>query len=246
MKLTAYTLGLGYPLKLRPAPAMRDWMDKTPQSFAYRCLPLNIANSHGWEVLNPVGFYAVWDGGETKDSMRIQYDTPGGEMGAVSHFGSGVLTFHVNALFRTEPDYNLFVMGSPNSLKDGIQPLCGVVETDWSPYSFTMNWRFTRPNQVIRFEKDEPCCFFFPVPRGLLDRTEPEMLPLSTAPELKEQYEYWSAERNKFLKDVQVEGSEAHAQKWQKRYYLGNYPKGDGEFPAHQIKLRLKDFQEKS
>jgi Family of unknown function (DUF6065) len=29
----------------------RAWMDATDQRFAYRCLPLNIANAHGWEIL---------------------------------------------------------------------------------------------------------------------------------------------------------------------------------------------------
>ena len=62
----------------------------------------------------------------------------------LSAFGEGVLTFHINGLFRTPPGWNLWVGGSPNSPKDGIYPLTGVIETDWSPYTFTMNWRFTR------------------------------------------------------------------------------------------------------
>jgi hypothetical protein len=41
-----------------------------------------------------------------------------------------------------------------NSPKDGIAPLTGVIETDWLPYPFTMNWQMTRPGSV-RFDKDE-------------------------------------------------------------------------------------------
>ena len=33
---------------IRPAEATREWMTDSPESFAYRCLPLNIANAHGW------------------------------------------------------------------------------------------------------------------------------------------------------------------------------------------------------
>jgi hypothetical protein len=29
-------------------------MDASPEAFAYRCLPLNIANAHGWGILTPV------------------------------------------------------------------------------------------------------------------------------------------------------------------------------------------------
>ena len=33
--------------------------DRHAESFAYRCLPLNIANAHGWELLNPCAFDAA-------------------------------------------------------------------------------------------------------------------------------------------------------------------------------------------
>ncbi len=60
--LTAHALGP--PADLRPAPARRDWMDESPGGFANRCLPLTIANSHGWEVVGDCGFEALWNGGQ--------------------------------------------------------------------------------------------------------------------------------------------------------------------------------------
>ncbi len=45
----------GQTISIRPAPQTRAWMDATPDQYAYRCLPLNIANSHGWELLCPAG-----------------------------------------------------------------------------------------------------------------------------------------------------------------------------------------------
>ena len=50
MKLTVYPLS-HMPPPIRAAPSKREWMDKTPDSFAYRCLPLSIANAHGWDQL---------------------------------------------------------------------------------------------------------------------------------------------------------------------------------------------------
>ena len=35
-------------VELRPAPLERDWMDASGERFAYRCLPLSIANAYGW------------------------------------------------------------------------------------------------------------------------------------------------------------------------------------------------------
>jgi uncharacterized protein DUF6065 len=61
MDLICY-LHPGWRPLIRPASAKRDWMDQTSESFAYRCLPLNIANAHGWELLNPCAFDACWNG----------------------------------------------------------------------------------------------------------------------------------------------------------------------------------------
>ena len=71
MELTAY-LHPGWAPLIRPAPATRAWMDATPESFAYRCLPLNIANAHGWEILNPCGFEAIWDGGGETSAVTLR------------------------------------------------------------------------------------------------------------------------------------------------------------------------------
>ena len=57
MKLTFYAMEKGS-ARLRPAPPTRQWMDETSEAFAYRCLPLNIANAHGWELLSPSSFSA--------------------------------------------------------------------------------------------------------------------------------------------------------------------------------------------
>jgi hypothetical protein len=165
MELTAY-LHPGWAPLIRPAPATRPWMDATPESFAYRCLPLNIANAHGWEVLTACAFDAIWDGGAGTEAVTIK---PGAgsnlQRAPVSLFGQGVITFHVEAILRTPPGWNLWVGGSPNRHKDAIAPLTGIVETDWSPFTFTMNWRFTRPYQWIHFDALEPFCFLLPQAR---------------------------------------------------------------------------------
>jgi len=46
MKLTFYALGPHSEMP-QAAPPTRRWMDETHDAFAYRCLPLNIANAHG-------------------------------------------------------------------------------------------------------------------------------------------------------------------------------------------------------
>jgi hypothetical protein len=241
VKLTAYVVD-GHTVNIRPAPVERNWMEETGERFAYRCLPLNIANAYGWEILCSSGFGAEWSGAPGFDAVTVRPD-PGTTAPAISHFGSGVLTFHVPCLFRTDPGYDLMVQAPMNRPRDAIVGLTGVVETDWSPYTFTMNWIFTTAGTSVRFEKDEPFCHIFPVRRGELDAVEPEMRVLSDNPELKGEHDRWTASRGQFIGDLKRPGSEAEAERWQKLYYRGLGPSGARASPEdHRTRLRLKPF----
>jgi Family of unknown function (DUF6065) len=246
VKLICYSLYPPGPL-LRPAPAQRAWMDATPDAYAYRCLPLNIANAHGWEILLPRGLTAKWNGGSGREAISISLDAPregvSSSASAISHFGSGILTFHVEAVFRTEPGWSLYVQGPANQPKHGISPLSGVIETDWAPYSFTMNWLFTAPGQV-RFEAGEAFCSLFPVPRTLIDDTEPVIHSIESDPDLAERHRQWAAGRSAFNADLKVQGSAAQTEKWQKAYYRGMHPDGQPTDAGHMVKLRPKPFRD--
>lgn len=243
MDLTCYVLD-GWNPRIRPASPKRDWMEATHERFAYRCLPLAIANAAGWEVLSPCGFEARWNGGQLAEDVEIRIDAGSGTRVPVSLFGQGTVTFHVEGILRTPPGWNLWVGGSPNDAKDGIAPLGGIVETDWSPYTFTMNWRFTRANHWIRFEKDEPFCFFFPVERALIESVAPRILPLDDAPELRDAFLAWSESRNAFQKWVEETSPAAPADRWQKLYYRGLCPNGEQGAPDHASKVRVPQFRD--
>jgi hypothetical protein len=241
MKLVAYVID-GHHVDIRPAPIDRDWMDASAQRFAYRCLPLNIANAHGWEILCPTAFTATWTGNPGLGEVQIQ-TSGNAEAPAVSHFGLGILTFHLPCLFRTEPGFDLMVQGPINLPKDGIAPLSGVIETDWAPYSFTMNWKFTRSRTVVSFAQGEPFCHVFPVRRGELEAIEPELRLLSEEPDLKRQFDSWTQSRSQFNADLKVPDSGASAERWQKHYYQGVDAEAQHK-PAedHRTRLRLRPF----
>jgi hypothetical protein len=241
MKLRVYVLE-NQRVDLRPAPLERAWMDATPDRFAYRCLPLNIANASGWEILCPSGFSASWNGATTLDGISIVPDQ-GTKSPAVSHFGSGVMTFYIPCVFRTDPGHDLMVQGPINSPKDGIYGLSGIIETDWAPYSFTMNWIFTRPENAVRFERGEPICHLFPIPRGWLEQIKPELHVISEYPDLKEQHELWQFKRGVFNAELKRTGSQANVEKWQKLYSRGLNPDGSANrVTDHRTRVRLKPF----
>jgi hypothetical protein len=240
MRLICYPTSIEPP-RIRAAPFERAWMDATSAAFAYRCLPLNIANAHGWVLLNTVPFSATWDGTNGLDAIRIEaHGDSAGLLGA-SHFGYGVLTFSVHGLFRTEPGYDLVVTGPFNLPKDAIQPLTGVVETDWSPFTFTMNWKFTRRQTPVMFGNDEPFCMIFPVKRSTLEATEPVILPMEQDPAVQKAYQEWTESRRAFNVGLKLPGSGAQKQQWQKDYFRGNSAVGAAP-QDHRSKLRLPEF----
>jgi hypothetical protein len=239
MRLIAYAVTDPVP-DLRPAAHERPWMDATREKYAYRCLPLAAANSHGWEILCPFEFEATWNGGDGLQDIAIAAaEELRGRLH--SHFGHGILTFDVGYVFRTEPDVNLWVTGPVNRPKDGIAPLSGLIEADWIASSFTMNWLFTRPG-TVRFEKGEAFCFFFPVGRGVVDVCEPELRSIHDDAELARLYMSWRASRADFLADLVVPGSEAQEAKWQRSYFRGLRPDGRVGVANHQTRVRPKPF----
>ncbi len=242
MELICY-LHPGWAPLIRPAPARRAWMDNTPESFAYRCLPLNIANAHGWEVLTPFAFDAMWNGEAGADAVTIRPE-PGAnpERVPVSLFGQGVITFHIEGIFRTPEGWNLWVGGSPNRAKDGISPLSGIVETDWSPFTFTMNWRFTRPGHWVHFDALEPLCFLFPIERAAIETFMPKFEPLDADPATMERFQAWSRARDEFQLRMQTNPPRTPAERWQKHYYLGIDASGKSLAKDHLTKLHLQRF----
>jgi hypothetical protein len=246
MRLTAFRVDPGAS-PIRAAVPSREWMDATGEHFAYRCLPLTIANTHGWEILCPSSIEVTWSGGPGLGAMKVApLDEPDGAPPAfaASHFGSGVLTFHTGYLFRTEPGYSLYVCGPVNRPKDGAAALTGIVETDWLPQPFTMNWLFTAPGGPLVFEKGEPFCHVFPVRRDLIESVEPVVRDLASEPELQARYSEWAASRLAFNRDLRVSGSEAQGEKWQKHYARGRHPDGSAGTSDHRTRLKVREFRD--
>lgn len=241
MKLVCYPV-TNEPPTIRPAEVTRGWMDETPQKFAYRCLPLNIANAQGWEILSPVDCSAYWTGAPGPEGVVVLSGDPRYLL-PTGHFGHGVLTFPIPALFRTEPGYDLHVGGPVNAPRDGIAPLTAIVETDWSPYTFTMNWRFTRPAHVVSFRKGEPICHFFPVARATAEALRPEFRDLDSDPELAARYRTWTESRRQFNADLHAQEGAAVAQGWQRSYFHGLSPDGQPA-PEHRTRVRLCPFSQ--
>ena len=240
-QLKAYPVSSTRGWVIEPSEPRRDWMDQTTEKFAYRCLPLTMANQAGWVVRSPLAFAAIWNGKNETASVSVRFlEDEGENKGQISgHFGHGVVTFTLPWLFRTSPGYGLWVRGPSNEPKDSIAPLDGVVETDWAPYTFTMNWRFTRRNTEVFFRKGEPMCLLVPFPLAMLEAVRPTFSTLDADPVLKADYAAFTQRRNANIASLKSGGPSS----WSMDYMRGHLPDGT-EVTEHRRGFKVARFEQ--
>ncbi len=216
------------------------------QNHAYRCLPMVMANQLGWVVENPVGFTAVWDGTVASkpapDAIQLTFDEELADnhpnQGVKSDFGNGILTFHIPYLFRTPEEVSLIVRGPSNAWKTNVVALDGLVETDWLPFTFTMNWKIVAPNVPVRFEKGEPICQFYPLVAQQIEQYEAIIEPLANNPELHEAYKTWQ-----FMRYVARHTKDDELTFLNSRYAQGRDYQGQTN-ATHQRSLAVPPFKQ--
>ena len=230
------------PPELVPGRPQRAWMDRFSDRHPYRCLPLTMANTTGWEILCPVGFTAEWNGGVHQDDISFRSDHPHPDFAdfVKSHFSHGIITFHPGSLFRTPPGWSMWAEGPPNHIKDGVQPLVGLIETDWLPFPFTMNWAFTRKG-TVRWERGEPFCFITLVEDKKLETFDVVQRSLASDDVMRGQYEAWTRQRTGFNERLFKRDPTTVKEAWQRFYFKGEVPEEAGPMPKdHVNKRRLK------
>jgi hypothetical protein len=231
---------------LRVAKATRDWMDRVPRKYVYRCIPLVAANTMGWELLNPVDTVAGWTGGAANTDVIIRSKTPH-KFGAVSHFGAAIVTWYVPFVFRTSPDLGLIVTAPANHELINAVPLDAFVRTDWLPFPFTLNWRITRARVDVPVPRGTPLARILPYPLALLEETTLEITDLASDPGFKAEVEAWGQARSKNVEKAREDVAEwlaggaepAGDGVWNRQYVHAKGAAKDG-FAPHQTIFRPK------
>ncbi len=232
--------------QISPAPINRAWMSEMAErrvGWPNRCLPILIANQSGWELRNPCGFTATWMDRQGVDVMVAPDKRDAGQLLPGSHFGNGILTWHLPMLFRTPPGYNLLVRGPANYPKDAVSPLEGIVETDWASASFSMSWKITRKLMPVRFDVDEPICMIVPQRRADLEEFAPELRHIESDEDLRRKHEFFLRSRHE-LGQVQVATKTAAGERvpWQGDYTRGSHADGEAGVHDHQTRRHLRSF----
>lgn len=244
--LTAYRLGDTRGWAIEPAARSRDWMDRTPRKSAYWCLPITMANQAGWVVKLPGTAVATWNGKDTPDSVKLEF--PGKQnllKGLAStNFGAGIVSFALPWVFKTSPGTGLWVRGIPNTHTPDCVPLEGIVETDWSPFPFTMNYRIVKRNTAVYFPEGMELCLLSPVRIDLFDAVVPSMRNATEDPELVEELKRHSIKRRQQVGSLPPDADTLDSKGMPKPvldYYKGT--KTDGQAAEqHRKAFEIKRF----
>jgi hypothetical protein len=220
-------------LLIEPLKAKRFWMDNLPEKIAYRCIPINVANQYGWQVLSPIEFCANWNGGNLSEDIQVHYHDNCKSNFASSHFGSGILSIVPDFILKTNEDISIYVRGIPNMFMDGIHPIEGVVETDWLPFTFTFNYQFTKPGEII-FKKNQPLFSFFPIKRGFIESFKTNKDFIVNNNDLNEEYIAYKDARINYQKNNNLNG--------QKFYSKTKTPTKKHNIKTHQKQIPLDNF----
>ena len=230
--------------QITPAPSKREWMHEGNTNAA-KCLPLLAANQMGWQILCPDDLTILWNGGTNYKDVQIYHTDSYFRNSITSHFGFATFTFQIPYIFRTDPEIGLLVRGPTNYWIDGAIPLDGFVETNWSNFTFTMNWKCIVAHKIIKIRRGEPICTILPYPIRLLENTETEFKKFTEAPaRMQEIHKNWGDYRRDFNKRTDRSDSE-----WQKDYFMGRICPFSGDVPEnkgvpHRTKFTLQKFEE--
>jgi len=214
-----------------PLKVKRDWMSNSKEKFAYKCLPLNIANQYGWAVLSPIDFTIIWKEGTDAKDISIETKDPEFNKKIMSYFGESIFTLHPDFIVQTPKNYSLYVRGIPNGQRSGIIPLDALVETDWLPFMFSYNFKINVPGTYL-FKKGEPLFSFFPVERNTVETFALVDAFIEDSPELFEDY-----------KELKQHATDRRADDFYHRlYFKGKTPSKTFEIENHTTKISFREM----
>ena len=182
-----------------PLTMQRDWMHKSKEKFAYKCLPLGVANQYGWAVCSPANFTVTYSGGREHNDVEIfSNDEDFDHNRFAAHFGEATFTIMPDFLIKTPENYSIYIRGIPNQDYGILKPLDAIVETDWLPFTFTYNFKFMEPG-TVEFKKGDPLFCFFPIERNTVENFSLKAQNLSDNEELYEDFHEYAKARDKLV-----------------------------------------------
>ncbi len=156
-------------------PLEDEWRRPWFSDWAYHCLPLTMANRHGFVLRSLYSFRVRWNGGTGRSDVKVEMTHAKSErlhrraQVTKAQFGMGTFTVQYLWTLRTPRNVNLLTGPVPNYMIDGIVPMTAVVETDNLRRDFGFTLRVTRKNRWINVPMGSWLAWVMPYPRHFID-----------------------------------------------------------------------------
>lgn len=185
------------------APLKREWLNKPEQKYGYQCQPMVAANQMGWHILSSSEIIINWNGGQsTKDVFIQEVNSDINYNSVASHFSVGIVTFSFPFVIKTPPGWGIWVGPPSNEWINNMEGLQGIVETNWLPFTFTMNWKILEENKTIVIPKHFPIAKMVPFPLNLNEKINLVHKDLVDYPDFNKKYKDYSNSRSQFNKHL--------------------------------------------
>jgi hypothetical protein len=146
-----------------------------------KCLPFLIAGELGWDLILTEDYVINWNGGKAPQDISIKTEEKNPFI--FSNFGNGILTFKIPYLIELEENTFLWVKGPNNNpLSTELYPTEGLVEADWFPSNFGIDYKILVKNKDIVLKKNSAFCRLVPYPKNYIEKFNPQYSLLKDNP----------------------------------------------------------------
>lgn len=142
-------------------PPNRDWMDKTFEKHAYRCLPVSLSNTLGWTFSFPEDISFIWDGNDSSEQGHVKVLS--GERFVSTNRANATISFETGLWLRTKESVSVLLMPVPNQFIDGVQGFTTIINTSVLSPPIPYAWKITKANEVITIPAHTPIVSILPI-----------------------------------------------------------------------------------
>jgi hypothetical protein len=223
------------PANVTPLSAKREWMDRTFDKHAYRCLPVTITNQLGWAISFPEDITFMWDGQISTSGDHVKVLS--GEKYVLTTRGQATVSFETGLIFRTPENYSLLTYNVPNVFMRGVSSYTTIISSSFFEGPLPVAIKVTEPFIPITIKANEPVAAVFPISLTEIQNSTLTIKDMKDLPKIKREIPLYLDEAVKSAQDAAANGG------WTDYYrnaidYMGNKL---GKHEAKSLKLLVKD-----
>lgn len=160
-------------------------MDDTWQQHAYRCFPVQLGNTIGYELSLPVDLTFKWNGIYNEGQNNVELIR--GRKYAYTARGHATVSIKTGIIFQTPENISMLQIPAPNFFNPDYQAFTTIMSTSWYWQELPSAIRVLTQDKEITIKAGEPYATLVPISLGQMEDTQLKLVDL----------EYWEIDQEK-------------------------------------------------